>query len=569
MMRNISAILLVALILGYAAIDCCLGLGVVRADIGARFDFRSGVVLSVDPRSPAALAGIRAGDSADFSRGGWLLHVSLNRVGLYTGQHRSLPLVRDGAPFIVTVVGPPAAPPPDAWARFLGAALTLFYAGIGLALYVLRRSATSFAFFLFAVGAAGANNNLAWLRIASPRQMPLAMLVSGICPVLLSYGLLYFALIFANQTARTALARRFLYPYIFLIAALYQYHFYAYTIWFAPFDTYAAVSALAWLTVAIAAFSITTRINRDPSMAAKLRWIAVAVWAQAIMFAVFFIVENLAVPSSQRALISYVNFWFQPGILSIAYVLLRTRVIDVRVVGARTLVYAMLTAIPIGLFSAVDWFFARRLADARLATFVEFAVAVLFGIWLNSLHKRIDRFVERVVFASRHHAFQRVRHAVNALASAENIETPIAMLCDEGADALRVASAAVFIERAGTYERAAARGWNDCAAELLPDDSLVLFARSHGRAIRLSDVAPSASLVPDGDAKPELAIPIHVQHRTVGVALYGRHSSGEHIDADEEELLTELAHAAGAALQRLQSIERVRELEAELRIASI
>ncbi|HEY9180102.1 MAG TPA: hypothetical protein VIO32_05245 [Candidatus Baltobacteraceae bacterium] len=116
------------------------------------------------------------------------------------------------------------------------------------------------------------------------------------------------------------------------------------------------------------------------------------------------------------------------------------------------------------------------------------------------------------------------------------------------------------------YERVAALGWDEGALELLADDPLVLFARSQGRAVRLTDVAPSSSTLPHGDAAPEIALPIHVNHQTVGVALYGKHATGEHLDADEEELLSELSHAAGAALQRLQSLERVRELEAMMHV---
>lgn len=116
------------------------------------------------------------------------------------------------------------------------------------------------------------------------------------------------------------------------------------------------------------------------------------------------------------------------------------------------------------------------------------------------------------------------------------------------------------------YERVAALGWDEGALELLADDPLVLFARSQGRAVRLTDVAPSSSTLPHGDAAPEIALPIHVNHQTVGVALYGKHATGEHLDADEEKLLSELSHAAGAALQRLQSLERVRELEAMMHV---
>jgi hypothetical protein len=403
------------------------------------------------------------------------------------------------------------------------------------------------------------------MKLAAPAWMPLAMLIATILPAMDLYGLLYFGILFSNRARWATPVRRYvLVPLILAISTLYYYHFYAYTVAPAPFNTFLAVSILNWTVFAAAAAAITARVSREAD-SRRLRWVAVGIWLQAIVFAVFYVDQNL----NTRALggtpaVTYLFAWFLPAPLCIAYVLMRTRIIDARVVGARTVVYGLLTAIPIGLFSIADWIFSRKLEDARLATFAEFALAVLFGIWLNTLHKRIDRFVERIVFASRHHAFQRLRYALHALPSVERSETAIAMICTEAADALQLASAAVFMERSGPYERVAAVSWDGCAESLEPDDPLVLYARSEHHAVRLPEVAPSGSVVPHGDAKPEIAVPIMQHHRTIAVAFYGKHRNGEHLDADEEALLSELAQAAGSALDRLQSIQRVRELEIAL-----
>ena len=153
---------------------------------------------------------------------------------------------------------------------------------------------------------------------------------------------------------------------------------------------------------------------------------------------------------------------------------------------------------------------------------------------------------------------------MHALASVERSETATEMLSGEAAGALHLASAAVFMQRGNAYECAAQKGWDGCADRLEPDDPLVLFARSQHHAVRLGEVAPSKSALPKGNGAPELAVPIMQQHHMIGVAFYGKHTSGEHLDADEETLLSELAQSAAAAMERLQSIERVRELEVAL-----
>jgi hypothetical protein len=92
-------------------------------------------------------------------------------------------------------------------------------------------------------------------------------------------------------------------------------------------------------------------------------------------------------------------FAFNPAPFAFAYALVRERVLDIRIVGARAVMYAAVTSIPVALFALVDWLFARRLEDARLATAFEVAIALAFSFWLRYLHKRIDRFAERIFFA--------------------------------------------------------------------------------------------------------------------------------------------------------------------------
>ena len=559
---TLAATFLIAFVLMYAGIQLATALGEITPN-GAKFDLRTGQVLSVDPDSPAVHAGLRVGDRVDFVRGGWPLHLSTNRTQLIAGRSTVLPMLRGRRSFTATLIAPSPRAPPDAWTFYVNIAAVFLYSMVGAVLYFMRRSTQTLVLFAFACGQATHVDNLAPLRIASPEWMPFAMVLGSIGPTIFDvFGLLYFALLFSNEAAWVTQARRFIWIAPATLFALYYYHFFEYTIWPERFDSYLVYSVLQWLMFAVAAVAITARVNREADNA-RLRWVAVGIWAQAIIFAAFFIDENVTARSSGGTpLVNYVFAWFAPATFCFAYVLARTRVIDVRVVGARTLVYGLLTAIPIALFSIADWFFSRRLADARLATFAEFAIAVAFGVGLTTLHRRIDRFVQKMVFSARYHGFTRIRHAIHAMPSAERSGTVFSLLTEEAARALGLASAAVFVDR-GVFEFAAGYGWDGCDRALDLDDPLVLFTRAHGQIVHLHDVAPSRVDVPEGDARPEIAIPIVVDHHVHAVAFYGRHASGEHLDGEEEDLLCELAHASGTSLERLQSAERIKELEAQ------
>ncbi len=152
-LRNISAVLLGALVVVFVALNCAQGAGFITP-VGINFELRSGLVRSVTPGSAAALAGVRPGDYADFERGGWRLHLSLDRMGLLSGQRLSLPLVRQGRPFTAMLVGARPSLPANAWTYFVTAFMSVVYFALGLTLFLLKRSPASFTFYLFAAGTA-------------------------------------------------------------------------------------------------------------------------------------------------------------------------------------------------------------------------------------------------------------------------------------------------------------------------------------------------------------------------------------------------------------------------------
>jgi hypothetical protein len=512
---------------------------------------------------------LRAGDGIDFARAGWPMHLWLNRGELLDGQTIMLPILRSGRSFDARVTGTlRASGRTQHVLGWIGASATMFYLLLGLLIYAMRRNAATFAFFAFCAGSGfGANTSVMW--IAPPNWEPLATALATFQPVTGLYGFLYFGLLFgATQHLRGyQVLKRLWIPYFVVTVLVYWMHFYS-----AAFSgdrvLYTLYTVLSLVAIYASVIIITARLRVERgAQAVRLRWVAVALWFQAILYSLLYIEQNVTPLASYNATSWFdtIFYSFKIGPLAIAYALLQTRVIDVRIVGGRALVYGALTAIPIGLLSLVDWVFARQLADARLATVFEIVVAVLFGVWLNVLHKRIDRFVERVLFASRHRSFQRLRHVIHALPAARQQSSVQNILTEEAASALHLASAALFLLADDSFERVASFGWDQCVYRLGFDDPLVLFARSSHASIHLQDVSPTAAApVPVGDAKPGLAIPILVGHLPAAVALYGSHTNGEPVDLDEEQLLIDLCHAASGALERLEAIEHRRNLELQL-----
>lgn len=571
-MRILFVVLSIALTFAYASAVLLLGFGRL-GPVGAQFDASTGLVRAVGPGSAADLAGLRQGDTVDFSRAGWTMHLWLNRGELLAGQRMQLPVVSRGRPRDLQLVGRLQPTTGSQRASSIISVIVMFaFLILGIGMYAARRSAATFALLVFCMGS-GLFPNTLTMQISPPQWEPLNALLASAAPAFGAYGFLFFGLLFgATQKNRgyTALKRAWL-PYLILSTGLYFAHFFAQALLPNGAWVYTVSTILVFAATYASVFVIGMRLRSERGAAAvRLRWVAAALWFQVILTSIFFAEQNLQnviIGGSSLTTTTWfdqLSYWLKIAPFAIAYALLKTRIVDIRIVGGRALVYGTLTVIPIGMLSLVDWLFARQLADARLATVLEIIVAVLFGVSLNVLHKRIDRLVERLLFASRHRSFQRLRHVIHALPAARLQQSVEALLTAEAAAAMHLASSALFVARDDGFECVNATGWEARPQHIEPDDPLVLFARSSHRTVHFDEVPPSPTGLPAGDAKPALAVPILIDHAVAAVAVYGNHTNGEHIDADEEQLLVELASAAAAALERLEGLERRRTLENEI-----
>lgn len=568
-----AVILFAAFVLSFLVlqtlIDAGLFFGYAAPAIGLNgVDAQTGAIQSVIADSPAARAGVRAGDRLDFSRVGWSQRLWLRSGRLQAGHPVPLPIIRNGAPVTLTlsVSRGLAAPLNNVVADILTIILAMVFMVLGCTIYFASGSSLSFAFMVFCVTYMASAANVAWMRVAPPPLQPLAALVATI-PVILLWGYLRFCLRFPSGEAigRWRIADRAVTAWTAFICIVYYAHFYTgIFVWGRSGGAdplYYLFTACVWGGVMLGAIAFLARYPEARGAdTIRMRWVGLALAIYLVSNGAFFVDQ---IVKTNLIWVAYLPF-FNPAPFAFAYAMLRGRIVDLRIVGGRAVVYAMLTAIPVALLAIVDWFVARRLQDARLATFLEVAVAVAFSFWLRSLHRRIDRFVERVFFASRHRGFERVRHITRALPFTEKIGTIETMLCQEIAAALQLASAAVFRAEDGVYVRMAARDWDGGVERLDPDDPLVLFARSSNAGIHLEDVPRSHAAVPAGDARPAFGLPVTVGRRVIAVVLYGNHVNGEPIDGEEEDLLSAAAHASATAYEHLHALEREREI-AQLR----
>ena len=327
---------------------------------------------------------------------------------------------------------------------------------------------------------------------------------------------------------------------------------------------YLVFSIAVWLSYVVATVSFLARYraasgeDRD-----RLRWVAIGLVSFLVSFALFWISQN--VPSAPAELTTWAQF---VNVLpfTVAYAVIRHRVIDVRMAGGRAIAYTLLSAVPVTAFSLIDWALSNQLAQTRFAVFIEVLVSVAFGFWVNASQRRIDNLIEALFFHSRRIAEEHLRGVARRIAHVTE-RTPLdETLVREPFESLALASSALFRLIDGAYVRVAQRGWPvDVLPVLDANDELTLELIATRAPVDVEKMGwdPGEAA---GAPRPALAYPILVRQEPVGVLLLGARRDGERLDALERSAMQALVETAAMTYDHLEAVEQ-RSLAAELQHA--
>jgi hypothetical protein len=521
--------------------------------------------VSVAPSGPAARAGITNGDRiiipapfadrlkyhTDSPVAGVPEHLNLER----NGRVRSYDIIplKSQWPLSATLNS----------AVLLIVALT--YVAVGVFLVLRAPSAVTWAFFLVALSTATFSVDFTWILSYFPW---FAIIVHRIwvagAAVAGMYGLAVVASRFPNERpARLGI----LYERSLLVAGI---ALGCLIIWrrlyVEPFyGTAAAESYAPYLyginfgaAVLCALFFLVRMLRTTGGIRKRLQWVIFG-------FAVFGSIKLLySLPTLNLALTAYavLNFFLITLPVSMAYAVLRHRVIDVRIVVGRSLVYGALTFVLIVLFVLLEVGLDRWVAGAHVVFVLELVaiLAVAFGIRI--LHNRIEYLANALFYRDRLAARERLAKAVVALQHAESREAIENLLVAEPVDALQLSSAAMFFRNEHRFKCKRSVGWyNDAVQEILDSDALIRRLNVQWGAVDISAMRWAHAGVPAGEAAPLLAQPILTQAGVIAVALYGGRLTGDALIPEELRCLNALAIAAAASYDYI----RIKELEVESR----
>ena len=283
----------------------------------------------------------------------------------------------------------------------------------------------------------------------------------------------------------------------------------------------------------------------------RLRWM---VWGGGLLAAVaLFLDLGLINPNTYS--LPLLESAADLGLAAFLYAILRHRVVDVKVVISRALVYAVTTSLVLGLFALFESLFERTALGERASLALELVVPLGLGASLSTVHRRIDALVDRWIFRRQYREETALRRFANESAFVSQPDTLLDLALEQ--ILLHVGSpwAAFYEYGPGGYRRVCQRGEPALPEALATDDLTLVKLRARDRDVDLHETH-------SGLGREGYAFPLRARDQLLGVLVVGPRS-GEHYAAEERELMEHVAHAVAASLFAL----RARAVEEQLTAA--
>jgi hypothetical protein len=280
----------------------------------------------------------------------------------------------------------------------------------------------------------------------------------------------------------------------------------------------------------------------------RIRWILSCTGLLLPLMLIQFAMQNAAVQQSPAlAWLRWTGVALSFVVLGLyTYAVLRQRLVEVRVVINRALVFALLMGVVVGLFALMESLIERSAIGERAGLALEIGAPLALGILFHQLHRRVEALVDRVFFHREHRARAALDDFVRDAGFVESPQTLIARTVEAFDRHAGAAGAALYEARDGGFDCSGREGPASAFPDRLDlDDRALVRLRATLAPLDLHGVG--STLGAEG-----LALPLALRGHLFGVLVCGSRPAGRHAQADIERL-GRAAHEVGASLFALRA----------------
>ena len=274
----------------------------------------------------------------------------------------------------------------------------------------------------------------------------------------------------------------------------------------------------------------------------RLRW---SMWASGLLVFAIAVNDTVLLGFPATYIVGFVAALLSN--LCFLYAVLRHRVVDVAIIIDRALVYGLVTTLVVGVIAAVNSLVLRFALPPGAGIVLQVVVPLSLGIVLSKVRALMDKAVEQMFFRRRYLAGQALRDFAKRAVHIDRVQDLFEATAREVSRYTGSSAVAVYSAESAGFKRLLHAGADGYPAMLNNNDDAVLALRAEGLATDLRRL--TSALGTDSCVFPMLVFGnlrglIVVKNRT-----------GEHFDADEKTLLTEVAQDVGSAWRILRARE--------------
>jgi hypothetical protein len=262
------------------------------------------------------------------------------------------------------------------------------------------------------------------------------------------------------------------------------------------------------------------------------------VWTSASlvpMYVLWVVAALPAAPWAQRLQAIGVNVTLVIAPLGLTYSILSKRLLDIGFAINRVAVYSVLSALVVGSFILVEYVVSEIMGAGRGANVAAgAALALVLGLSMRFIHRRVDRVLDEVFFRKRHEDERAIRsfaHEAEFITSEDLLLARARVVLERHADASFVIVALDDGDGAyGKYDE---------------NDPAIVALRAWHKPLDLKALETAIHA--------EFAYPMIARGRLLGLLALGPKRSGENYAPDESEAIAELARSVGLAVDALRA----------------